>query len=237
MNSPKVKTPADVTEKRLATMRRNLLALEAEAAAILSRGAENLTPADRIRLLQIVNVAYHTSGKIEGIYSVDSCAACAFCQAMIAAAQTRPLMICGSCYAAADAWKEAAWRRHKLNSMIFSKVLFPRDELASLAIGMLLRFNEDGDTVNIHVPVSDSARREAWDRMRPSRNLISPANRATMNKPEKEYIQGLYIATRMGKAVDGRARFFKSLQEAKEAYRQGIIDIDTPIQLPDNADK
>jgi len=93
------------------------------------------------------------------------------------------------------------------------------------------------DTVNIHVPVSDAARKEARERMRPSRNLIGPANRSIMNKPEKEYIQGLYIATRMGKSPDGRARFFKSLQEAKEAYRQGIIDIDTPIQLPDDSGK
>jgi DNA-directed RNA polymerase beta' subunit len=127
---------------------------------------------------------------------------------------------------------------HKFNIMAFEPVLVKGDAIQmnpSVCPGFGADY--DGDTVNIHVPVSDAARKEAMDRMRPSRNLIGPANRTIMNKPEKEYIQGLYIATRMGKSPDGRTRFFKSLQEAKEAYRQGIIDIDTPIQLPDNSGK
>lgn len=135
------------TEKRLATMRANLDKLEAEAAALLEKG-DAMTAAERMRLLSLVNVAYHDSGKIEGVFSVDSCAACDFCQKMINAAGNNVLIICGSCYAAADAWKEAAWRRHKLNARILSTVLFTREELATLAIGALCRFNEDGDTVN-----------------------------------------------------------------------------------------
>ena len=87
------------------------------------------------------------------------------------------------------------------------------------------------DTVNIHVPVSDAARREAMDRMRPSRNLMSPASRKIMNKPEKEYMQGLYIATRMGEAPNGRAQIFRTYEEARDAYRRGLIDVDTPIQI------
>lgn len=135
-------------EKRLETMRRNLSALESEAAAILAKGSE-MTAADRVRLLQLVNIAYHDSGKIAGLFSVDSCAACDFCQKMIRAAADNVLMICGSCYAARDAYKEAAWRRHTLNARIFSAVLFSADELRQLAIpGLLCRFNEDGDTVN-----------------------------------------------------------------------------------------
>lgn len=87
------------------------------------------------------------------------------------------------------------------------------------------------DTVNIHVPVSDAARKEAMDRMRPSRNLLTLANHKIMNKPEKEYMQGLYIATRMGKSPDGRARIFRTFEEAREAYRNGEIDVDTPINI------
>lgn len=140
-------TTTAATEKRLAAMRRNLAAMEEEADRSLSKG-DAMTDAERARLLQLVNVAFHKGGKIDGIYSVDSCAACDFCQHMISAAASHELMICGACYAAADAWKEAAWRRHKLNMRIMSAVLFTRDELAALAIGSLLRFNEDGDTVN-----------------------------------------------------------------------------------------
>lgn len=134
-------------EKRLETMRANLAKLETEASGILAKG-DSMTAADRARLLDLVNVAYHDSGKIEGCYSIDSCAACDFCQRMISAAAADPLMICGCCYAAADAWKEAAWRRHNLNARIFSTVLFTAEELTALAIGPRCRFNEDGDTVN-----------------------------------------------------------------------------------------
>lgn len=146
-NTNKNATTTAATEKRLATMRANLDKLESEADAILKEG-DAMTSADRMRLLSLVNVAYHSSGKIEGVYSVDSCAACDFCQKMIRAAESNSLIICGSCYAAADAWKEAAWRRHKLNARILSTVLFNSEELATLAIGALCRFNEDGDTVN-----------------------------------------------------------------------------------------
>ena len=87
------------------------------------------------------------------------------------------------------------------------------------------------DTVNVHVPASDAARRQAWDRMRPSRNLLGLADHGIMNKPEKEYMQGLYIASRMREGE--RPRDFRSLKEAQEAYRRGDIEVDTPIRLLD----
>lgn len=136
------------TEKRLQTMRDNLTKLETKAEELLSKG-DAMTTADRHELLSLVNISYHDSGKIDGVFSIDSSASCEFCQRMIEAAKTRVLMICGACYAAADAWKEAAWRRHKLNARILSTVLFTVEELASLSIpGLLCRYNEDGDTVN-----------------------------------------------------------------------------------------
>ena len=87
------------------------------------------------------------------------------------------------------------------------------------------------DTVNIHVPVSDNARKEALEKMLPSRNLTTLSNHKIMNKPEKEYLQGLYIATRLGKQSPGGTRKFRSLEEARDAYRRGEIDVDTPIDL------
>lgn len=87
------------------------------------------------------------------------------------------------------------------------------------------------DTVNIHVPVSDNARKEALEKMLPSHNLTTLSNHKIMNKPEKEYLQGLYIATRLGKQSPGGTRKFSSLEEARDAYRRGEIDVDTPIDL------
>ena len=140
------------TEARLATMRANLDAIESCADAILSKGRQEINHAERLALLNLVNVGFHTSGKIEGVYSIDSTAACGFCARMRKAAYDNALMICGCCYAAADSWKEAAWRRHQLNARIMSQVLFTVDELTTLALPAayaLVRYNEDGDTVNV----------------------------------------------------------------------------------------
>jgi len=146
MKTTKTTNPA--TQARLEKMRAALSDREGLAERILAKG-DDMTAYDRRLLLECVNVAYHEgSSKIEGIYSIDSSVTCDFCQCMRDAAKKNPLMICGGCYAAADSWKEAAWRRHKLNARILSEVLFSVEELATLAIGDRCRFNEDGDTVN-----------------------------------------------------------------------------------------
>lgn len=87
------------------------------------------------------------------------------------------------------------------------------------------------DTVNIHAPVSDDARKEAYAKMMPERNLIGMRSREILYKPEKEYQQGLYIATRMKSGPDVRTHYFNTLEEAKQAYRDGIIDVDDPIVI------
>lgn len=127
---------------------------------------------------------------------------------------------------------------HKYNILAFKPKLVQGNAIhihPSVCPGFNADF--DGDTVNVHVPVSDNAIRESMDRMRPSRNLIALSNHKIMNKPEKEYMQGLYIATRMGQAPNGRARIFRTLDEAREARRQGEIDVDTPIQILESSTK
>jgi len=121
---------------------------------------------------------------------------------------------------------------HKYNIMAFEPVLVP-GHVVHVNPSVCPGFNADfdGDAVNIHVPVSDNARKEAMEKMRPSRNLITLSNHKIMYKPEKEYMQGLYIASRMGQAPNGRAQIFRTLEEARDAYRSGVINIDTPIQV------
>lgn len=84
------------------------------------------------------------------------------------------------------------------------------------------------DTVNLHVPVSRRAIEDIRQNMMPQKNLISMRNKKILYRPQKGYIQGLYVATRMGDASKG-VQTFNTLAEAKEAYHKGIIDIDTPI--------
>ena len=119
---------------------------------------------------------------------------------------------------------------HKLSIMGFKPVLIPGHAIhVNPSIVVPFNMDFDGDTANLHVPVSDQARKETIARMFPERNLVAMRDRKIAYKPEKEYIQGLYVATRMKKDSNGRTRIFDSLDAAKQAQRDGIIDVDDPI--------
>lgn len=143
-------TAAEKNASRQAAALATLQATTAAAEDILQKG-EAMTAADRLRLLQFVNVSYHKDRKIQGIYSIDSCATCTFCRQMIDCASRDPLMICGMCYADAALWQKGVLYRHSLNARIFSAVLFTVDELKMLQMPPvgIVRFNSDGDTVNV----------------------------------------------------------------------------------------
>lgn len=117
--------------------------------AILAKG-ENMTAADRLQLLMVYNVAFHESGKIEDIYSLDSSATnCKFCAAMRKYAADHPELniVCGKCYDfKQESYRFAALNRHTLNMVIMSSVEFTVDELRMLPIGELGRVNSSGDS-------------------------------------------------------------------------------------------
>jgi hypothetical protein len=86
------------------------------------------------------------------------------------------------------------------------------------------------DTVNIHVPASEKAAKQALEKMLPSKNLFSLTDMKSVRyKPEKEQISGLWALTR------GRTkkptRYFSSKAEAIAAYRNGEIGPNDPIDI------
>lgn len=117
---------------------------------LLAAGPDKLTPSERLELLRIYNVAFHESGKIEGIFSLDSSATnCAFCRKMreYAAAHPEKQCICGSCYdVRQEGFKLAALARHTLNLIIMSATVYSREELATVPVYGLTRVNSSGDS-------------------------------------------------------------------------------------------
>lgn len=88
----------------------------------------------------------------------------------------------------------------------------------------------DGDAMNYHVPSTDKAVREAYDRLLPSRNLFSLADfKSVMHMPANEYVGGLYHATRS--RSDRPKKIFRTVQDAKRAYERGDISIDDQVQI------
>jgi RNA polymerase Rpb2, domain 6/RNA polymerase Rpb1, domain 2 len=87
----------------------------------------------------------------------------------------------------------------------------------------------DGDAMNVHIPVSDSAVSEVKERLLPSKNLFSLKDRSIFNQPSQEFILGLHNATSVNQKKP--SQIFNTREEAKAAYNKGLIDLDTPIQI------
>ena len=119
------------------------------ALPLIEKAKENngmLNKLERITLVDILQVSYHDSGKIEGLNSIDSCASyCSFCQMMQKAAEGNPNHICGHCYARRGMLTITSVKnRHELNMLILANVNFEIDDFIALTAGMT-RFNCDGD--------------------------------------------------------------------------------------------
>ena len=84
--------------------------------------------------------------------------------------------------------------------------------------------------MNYHVPSTEGAKKEAIERLLPSRNLFSLSDfKSVMHAPANEYVGGLWHATK-GKSKRPK-RIFKTLADAKKAYGRGDIDINDSVQI------
>ena len=91
-----------------------------------------------------------------------------------------------------------------------------------------MSLDADGDQLNIHVPVSKKGVQDVINKMMPERMAILARKGKIAFMPQKAFMQGLYVATRMGDSSKG-VKTFHSIQQAKQAYKNNQIAIDTPI--------
>lgn len=106
-------------------------------------------PANRAALLRMISeaIAYHDSGKIEGLFSLDvSCTNSDFCPHMQTCGS--PDVICSYCYTK----KMFALPRmaHHVTGTILSEIEFTEDELRTVSVPpAFLRINSDGELINL----------------------------------------------------------------------------------------
>lgn len=87
----------------------------------------------------------------------------------------------------------------------------------------------DGDAVQYHVPSDEEARKEALERMLPSRQLLSPADFKTPNyTPHMEYLSGLYNATTK---KNRRTHHFRNKDDVRRAWLAGAIDTGDVVRV------
>ncbi len=88
----------------------------------------------------------------------------------------------------------------------------------------------DGDTMNIHVPSTPAAAKEAIERMLPSKNLRSPADFEVAYLPQQEYVLGLYLAAQQANKAK-TPKVFATRQDAIAAYRKGELSVNDPVEI------
>ncbi len=91
----------------------------------------------------------------------------------------------------------------------------------------------DGDAMNYHVPSTEAAKKEALEKLLPSRNLFKISDlKSVYHAPANEYVGGLYHAT---KSKSKRPKkIFRSLADVRKAYARGEINIDDNVQVLEN---
>lgn len=87
----------------------------------------------------------------------------------------------------------------------------------------------DGDTINVHVPASDDAVKEAYEKLMPSKTPFSdriPGKIVPL--PKQEQILGLYTAATAPKT---KPVVFNSEEEALAAIRKGEVPLSADIEI------
>ena len=81
----------------------------------------------------------------------------------------------------------------------------------------------DGDTVGIHVPVSQAAVSEAWN-MVPSKNIFKHGDMGVIHELSRDYLHGLYFLTKEGKNTRKK---FPTLAAASKDKNLHMTDVFT----------
>lgn len=87
----------------------------------------------------------------------------------------------------------------------------------------------DGDQMAIHVPLSDEAQAEARLLMLAAHHILSPRDGEPIVAPSQDMVIGNYYMTTEDKAREGEGMIFKDTNEARMAYRNGYVALQTRV--------
>jgi DNA-directed RNA polymerase subunit beta' len=91
----------------------------------------------------------------------------------------------------------------------------------------------DGDTMSVHVPITDMAKKEVENIILSTNNLLKPATGGPVITPTKDMVWGSYYLTFLSEnnKKDEELKAFSSTQEAILAYEMGKIDLQEKIKV------
>ncbi len=121
---------------------------------------------------------------------------------------------------------------HRLGIQAFEPVLI-EGKAIQLHPLVCTAFNADfdGDQMAVHVPLTLEAQLEARSLMMSTNNILSPANGEPIIVPSQDVVLGLYYLTRERINALGEGKIFASVDEAKNFYEQGFVDIHARVKV------
>lgn len=89
----------------------------------------------------------------------------------------------------------------------------------------------DGDQMAVHLPLSDSAQKEAREIMLSAQNLLKPSSGDPVVNPSQDMVLGCYFLTQAFSGKKGEGMGFATEKEAKLALESGFIHPQALIKL------
>ncbi|MFA6588208.1 MAG: DNA-directed RNA polymerase subunit beta' [Patescibacteria group bacterium] len=122
---------------------------------------------------------------------------------------------------------------HRLGIQAFQPVLI-EGKAIQIHPMVCTAFNADfdGDQMAVHVPLTESAKKEAAELMLSAKNLLKPATGAPVVTPEKDIVLGCFYLTMM--RPNEKPFIFSSSDEAEMAFSQGRIKLHDEIIVRHN---
>ena len=88
------------------------------------------------------------------------------------------------------------------------------------------------DTMSVHVPITEKAKEEAKQMMRPSQNLVNMTTGQVYAGIRHEMALGVYHLTSKNDSPKGEGISFNSHAELRKAYKMGRVNADTLVSIP-----
>jgi len=89
----------------------------------------------------------------------------------------------------------------------------------------------DGDTMSVHLPVTEKANEEAKKLMRPSDNLINPTNGKMIVEIRHEMALGIYYLTMSSDKVKGEGKTYSNIEQLRKDFKDGNINVKDKVTI------
>lgn len=114
---------------------------------------------------------------------------------------------------------------HKYNvQAVFPKLIEGNAIAMHPLLASSFNFDHDGDTMAVHLPLTEQARQEAIDKMLPSKNLFSATNYGIMHAPDQESIIGLNNLSIWGAKKEKSFASLDALVKSKSGLND-VVDV------------